>query len=721
MVQIHSLTNLGIESLADDQVNNGSLQNNDVDAATAAAAAAALGVARPESNELNTLANIPMENMGSHNGNTQSVFKLTVEKPNGDMFKCHICSNLFTRKHNLKAHLLTHTDRKPFKCEECMAQFRRHYDLKRHEKIHTREKPFFCTNCGKRFARADALSRHQSSSNGCFGNAEDEDDASQGKNQRKLKRRKIAKKSEKSSINSESTSSTNASSVSGSSCMSTSSGRDNMEAATAANEDDESNFFVHHQLVSSTKLKEADGINTSSTINTIPTNQRTESSSTKPNSEGNIEERVINEDGNHGSGADSDGNHNNNNNNNSNNSGGSSSRPPSASPPNNNNKEDQIIMNTPRSASTPPGKPGSPRNANSEAIHACNYCGKKFRNLNTLETHRRTHTGDLPYKCTVCNHACAQSSKLKRHMKIHRTPEDRTSNSGSVETLDGDDSEEEDELEDEEDEEEDMEEEEAEDLSVPSQLVNKNSNPSASLVGELMDKFGLSNIAQYSEAYKQALQESNTALKLQLASKDRDNNNSTTLSNQLKIRDEFTKGLLPGPPPQPLPLFPPFNDTYEATKRLKLDMERNDWWLPGLPRENKGVPGPSALLPNPLLKKESRRNDTCEFCGKVFKNCSNLTVHRRSHTGEKPYKCELCSYACAQSSKLTRHMKTHGRIGKDVYRCRFCEMPFSVPSTLEKHMRKCVVNQGKGHLLSTMPLLSGDEDSSASIASKEAT
>ncbi len=31
--------------------------------------------------------------------------------------------------------------------------------------------------------------------------------------------------------------------------------------------------------------------------------------------------------------------------------------------------------------------------------------------------------------------------------------------------------------------------------------------------------------------------------------------------------------------------------------------------------------------------KRDRRNDTCEYCGKVFKNCSNLTVHRRSHTG----------------------------------------------------------------------------------------
>ena len=119
------------------------------------------------------------------------------------------------------------------------------------------------------------------------------------------------------------------------------------------------------------------------------------------------------------------------------------------------------------------------------------------------------------------------------------------------------------------------------------------------------------------------------------------------------------------------------------------------------------------------MKKETRRNDTCEFCGKVFKNCSNLTVHRRSHTGEKPYKCELCSYACAQSSKLTRHMKTHGRHGKDVYKCRFCEMPFSVPSTLEKHMRKCVVSQNikndNGSLMPSM-LIKCEDDSSISSA-----
>ncbi|ESN98701.1 hypothetical protein HELRODRAFT_137935, partial [Helobdella robusta] len=51
----------------------------------------------------------------------------------------------------------------------------------------------------------------------------------------------------------------------------------------------------------------------------------------------------------------------------------------------------------------------------------------------------------------------------------------------------------------------------------------------------------------------------------------------------------------------------------------------------------------------------------CAMCGETFENpwLFNLTVHRRSHTGEKPYRCPHCPYACAQSSKITRHLKTH--------------------------------------------------------------
>ena len=97
---------------------------------------------------------------------------------------------------------------------------------------------------------------------------------------------------------------------------------------------------------------------------------------------------------------------------------------------------------------------------------------------------------------------------------------------------------------------------------------------------------------------------------------------------------------------------------------------------------------------NPLARQlVSGRNNICKYCGKVFKNTSNLTVHIRSHTGEKPYKCDMCPYSCAQSSKLTRHMRIHVKSGTGVFKCSFCDMPFSVATTLEKHVRKCGVNK----------------------------
>lgn len=414
------------------------------------------------------------------------------------------------------------------------------------------------------------------------------------------------------------------------------------------------------------------------------------------------------------------------------------SRPQSLTPPEKHTTDITIddvasrtLTTTPRSASTPPKQ-------SSDAVHACEFCGKKFRFESNLLVHRNIHTSDKSLKCTSCDFTCLRASKLKRHMKTHHNAphEDRASNAGSVETFDGDESHDEaddeeeandceiegEEEEEEEELDEDMDEDEgAEDLSVSSKSENrfdmrKGGMPPASLVGELMEKFGLANIPQYSEALKQAWQESNKAMQFQLTSKDRDNNNSSALGPltdkmngmpaALRLREEFAKNMLQSQQaqtPTQVPLYNPFENPFDASKRLKLD--GGDWWgLPGMHRgdplfeslkaKSQMHPNASAnLLHNSLMKKDSKRNDTCEYCGKVFKNCSNLTVHRRSHTGEKPYKCELCSYACAQSSKLTRHMKTHGRMGKDVYRCRFCEMPFSVPSTLEKHMRKCVVSQ----------------------------
>lgn len=314
----------------------------------------------------------------------------------------------------------------------------------------------------------------------------------------------------------------------------------------------------------------------------------------------------------------------------------------------------------PSPSPSPPA--ASPFPHSTPSIHtafSCEMCGQGFQSLRSLSAHRRTHACDRPYHCGLCQLTFSQSGELARHMRSHRrSAAGQETSDPSPASADEDRK-----------------------LSGPG-----DNDISGGHGGSL-------------EAGKHPGGASLILMPLQTRAADR---------NLLRYYQREVEEEVQGEPQQPSPYGSPSEGSLESgdtggsgesgiasgnctpKRPEREDRPQGDWEqeveaveiVQDWQRENE-----RRQVTNGMGKK--KKEEACEFCGKCFRNSSNLTVHRRSHTGERPYRCGLCSYACAQSSKLTRHMKTHGARGtRAPFQCQLCSVPFTVYATLEKHLKK---------------------------------
>ncbi|KXJ16348.1 zinc finger protein 2 [Exaiptasia diaphana] len=73
---------------------------------------------------------------------------------------CDKCDKKFVAKHDLKRHMIVHSDERPFGCQLCDKAFRTKNELNLHIPVHNKDTPYKCEFCGKEFRTKGCFKSH---------------------------------------------------------------------------------------------------------------------------------------------------------------------------------------------------------------------------------------------------------------------------------------------------------------------------------------------------------------------------------------------------------------------------------------------------------------------------------------------------------------------------------------------------------------------------------
>ena len=75
----------------------------------------------------------------------------------------------------------------------------------------------------------------------------------------------------------------------------------------------------------------------------------------------------------------------------------------------------------------------------------------------------------------------------------------------------------------------------------------------------------------------------------------------------------------------------------------------------------------------------------CPYCGDMIR-CDHLNNHvRKNHTGDMPFKCEICGKGFLYQNRLMEHNNTH--TGEKPFQCKYCPSVFASAGNKAAHER----------------------------------